>query len=142
MIETYKIIKGVYDNQSTSILILWSNVAQRNRGRGYNMRLYLQRSLMCLRQNVFSIRIVKILNSLTEQVINSPNVNTFKSRLEKHWKNQEILYNYRADIKITAKLGIMQMKITRIRARRLQITAKLGIMQMKITRIRARRLQI
>ena len=101
MIETYKIIKGVYDNQSTSILKSWSDVAQRDRGRGHNMRLYLQRSLKPVRQNAFGIRIVKIWNSLPEQVVNSPNVNTFKSRLDKHWEDQEILYNYRAEIKIT-----------------------------------------
>ena len=71
-------------------------------GRGHNMRLYLQRSLKPVRQNAFGIRIVKIWNSLPEQVVNSPNVNTFKSRLDKHWENQEILYNYRAELKITA----------------------------------------
>ena len=105
MIETYKIIKGVYDNQSTSILKSWSDVAQRDRGRGHNMRLYLQRSLKPVRQNAFGIRIVKIWNSLPEQVVNSPNVNTFKSRLDKHWEDQEILYNYRAEIKITTVIS-------------------------------------
>ena len=100
MIDTYKIIKGVYDNQSTSILKSWSDVAQRDRGRGHNMRLYFQRSLKPVRQNAFGIRIVKIWNSLPEQVVNSPNVNKFKSRSDKHWENQKILYNYRSEIKM------------------------------------------
>ena len=40
-----------------------------------------------------------------QDILNSPNVNTFKSRLDKHWENQEILYNYRAELKITTVAG-------------------------------------
>ena len=53
-----------------------------------------------VRKNSFGVRIVNIWNNLPENVVNSPNVNTFKNRLDKHWENQEILFNYRAELKI------------------------------------------
>ena len=51
------------------------------------MRLYLQRSIKIFRKNSFGVRIVNIWNNLPENVVNSPNVNTFKNRLDKHWEN-------------------------------------------------------
>ena len=50
--------------------------------------------------NSFPVKIVNILNNLPENVVNSPNVNTIKNRLDKHWENQEILFNYGAELKI------------------------------------------
>ena len=100
MIETYKIIKGIYDKESASFLKMWADIAQRDIGRGHDMRLYLQRSIKPVRKNSFGVRIVNIWNNLPENVVNSPNVNIFKNRLDKHWENQEILFNYRAELKI------------------------------------------
>ena len=68
--------------------------------KGHGMRLYLQRSIKPVRKNSFGVRIVNIWNNLPENVVNSPNVNTFKNRLDTHWENQEILFNYRAELKI------------------------------------------
>ena len=34
MIETYKIIKGIYDKESASFLKMWTDIAQRDIGRG------------------------------------------------------------------------------------------------------------
>ena len=100
MIETYKIIKGIYDKESALFLKMWTDIAQRDIGRGHGMRLYLQRSIKPVRKNSFGVRIVNMWNNLSENVVNSPNVNTFKKRLDKHWENQEILFNYRAELKL------------------------------------------
>ena len=100
MIETYKIIQGIYDKESASFLKMWTDIAQRDIGRGHDMRLYLQRSIKPVRKNSFGVRIVNIWNNLPENVVNSPNVNIFKNRLDKHWENQEIVFNYRAELKI------------------------------------------
>ena len=100
MIETYKIIKGIYDKESASFLKMWTDIAQRDIRRGHGMRLYLQRSIKPVRKYSFGVRIVNIWNNLPENVVNSPNVNTFKNRLDKHLENQEILFNYRAELKI------------------------------------------
>ena len=37
MIEVYKIIKGVYDKEVASFLKMWSDVVQRDAGRGHNI---------------------------------------------------------------------------------------------------------
>ena len=58
----------------------------------------MQRSTRLVRQKSFGIRIVSVWNNLPEHVINSQNVNTFKSRLDKRWENQDIIFNYRAEI--------------------------------------------
>ena len=64
------------------------------------MRLYLQRSTKPVRQNSFGIRIVIIWNDLSENVVNSSKVNTFKDRLDKHWENLEILFKFKLKITI------------------------------------------
>ena len=48
MIEVYKIIKGVYDKVA-SILKMWSDVVQRDAGRGHDVKIYLQRGTKSLR---------------------------------------------------------------------------------------------
>ena len=58
----------------------------------------MQRSTRLVRQKSFGIRIVSVWNNLPEHVVNSPNVNTFKARLDKYWENQDIIFNYRAEI--------------------------------------------
>ena len=49
---------------------------------------------MC--QKFFTVCTIEIWNSLPYEVVNAPAVNTFKNRLDRHWANQEVLYDYRA----------------------------------------------
>ena len=52
-----------------------------------------------IRKNSFSIRIAKYWNKLPENIVNAPSINSFKNRLDKHWKDEELYYaNYKADI--------------------------------------------
>ena len=44
------------------------------------------------------MRIINIWNELPENVVMSPNVNTFKNRLDKHWSTEHFLYDYTAAI--------------------------------------------
>ena len=37
-------------------------------------------------------------NSLSSYVVSAESVNCFKNRLDNLWKNQEIIYNFRAEI--------------------------------------------
>ena len=94
------IIKEIYDKESASFLKMWADIAQRDIGKGHDMGLYLQRSTKPVRKNSFGVRIVNIWNNLPENVVSSPNVNIFKNKLDKHWKNQEISFNYTAELKI------------------------------------------
>ena len=47
---------------------------------------------------VFTVRIVNLWNSLPENVISANTVNTFKNRLDKFWSDQELVYDYKADL--------------------------------------------
>jgi len=37
-------------------------------------------------------------NSLPNHVVSADTINTFKNRLDKFWSNQEVLYDYNADL--------------------------------------------
>ena len=79
MIKVYKIVKGVYDKEAASFLKMWSDVAQRQAGRGHDSRIYLQRATKLVRQKAFGLQIVTTWNSLPEEVVNSTNLNMFKT---------------------------------------------------------------
>ena len=45
-----------------------------------------------------STRIVNIWNSLPNHVVDVTTVNLFKARLDRFWVNQEVLYDFTADL--------------------------------------------
>jgi ribonucleases P/MRP protein subunit RPP40 len=96
MIETYKIHKGFYDNDScpTMPLAVYENT------RGHCMKLFKLHAKKDIRKYSFSSRVVDVWNSLPMYVIESANVNAFKTNLDKHWSNQEVLTNFKAKIRL------------------------------------------
>ena len=42
------------------------------------------------------IRIVTAWNNLPDEIVNTPSINTFKNQLDRYWKDQDILYDYKA----------------------------------------------
>ena len=92
MIEIYKITNGIYDQEACSgLLNLWSDSVKRS-ARGNDKKLYLDRSNYQIRQNSFTIRVVKHWNSLPNNIVNAPSINSFKNRLDRFWKDQDIMY--------------------------------------------------
>jgi len=51
-----------------------------------------------LRKYYFTNRAVNIWNSLRNHVVLSDAVNMFRSRLDKFWKHQGVVYDFKADI--------------------------------------------
>ena len=101
MIEVYKILGGLYDEDASSMLKLWKYMAPRTSNRGNSLKLYPQRAKTTLRKKSFALRVVKYWNSLPEKVVASPTLNTFKNRLDKYWEQQDIVYeDFKADIKL------------------------------------------
>jgi len=43
-------------------------------------------------------RIINIWNNLSDFVVNVDSINIFKSRLDKYWINQDIVFDYTADL--------------------------------------------
>ena len=89
MIEVYKILHEVYDPLATIHL-------PRSTGptRGHNLKLFQQRSTKDIRKHYFTNRVVKVWNSLPDDVVNAPSVNSFKNRLDSFWDNQPMKYLY------------------------------------------------
>ena len=73
--------------------------------RGNSLKLYPQRARLDIRKYSFSVRVVSVWNSLPDEVVRAKTLNSFKNKLDKFWKNQELVYNYRAEIDITGKRG-------------------------------------
>ena len=85
MIEVYKYLHGKYDVDASFLALA------DNSNRGHNLKLKKQYSRLKLRHDFFSIRVVEYWNSLPETVAAAPSLNTFKNRLDKHWR--EFLYS-------------------------------------------------
>ena len=94
MIETYKLLTGKYDSQVA--LALSKNVTGEYFTRGNSNKLLVKRCRYELRKNFFSKHIVNIWNSLPDYVIMSDTINSFKNRLDAHWKHRDFLFHYRA----------------------------------------------
>ena len=96
MIETFKILNGLYDKEACISL----KRAIYSKTRGNSMKLYKLPSKNNTRKFFFSVRIVDTWNSLPQHVIDAPSVNAFKTRLDKFWQNQALLTDYRAELTI------------------------------------------
>ena len=103
MIETYKLLNNIYDKNTTNFLLTKQQTTNRISPRGHELQLAHQRSTTKLRQNNFSIRIINTWNSLTNEIVTAPTLNTFKNRLDKHWRNQNVLYNHKTALDLGMK---------------------------------------
>jgi len=65
------------------------------------MRLEKSRVKYDLRKFSFSNRVVNIWNSLPNWVVSANTTNTFKSRLDKFWHNQDVVYDFKAQLQGT-----------------------------------------
>ena len=96
MIEVYKIVHNIYDiNVSNKILSMREKLVSL---RGHTFTLEHKRLYSKARINYFGNRTVNMWNSLPDHVVSADNLNLFKNVLDRLWSNQDILYNYRADI--------------------------------------------
>ena len=71
--------------------------------RSHNLRLNKFRVKYDLRKYYCTNRVVNVWNCLCSFVVSSDSVNCFKNRLDNFWKNQDIIYDYQADIHGTGK---------------------------------------
>ena len=68
--------------------------------RGPDLRLKKNRARYDLRKKNFTNRVVNIWNSLPDYIVHAvaDTVNCFKSRLDTFWSNQDLVYNFKAEI--------------------------------------------
>ena len=90
MIETYKILHGLYDSASTSNLLYINNASTT---RGHPLKLIKPSVNTNLYRNFFSNRVINNWNSLPEHIVLSGSLNIFKSSLDNHWANLQYSTN-------------------------------------------------
>ena len=61
-------------------------------------KIFTQRAKYDIRKYSFTPRTAAMWNSIPEEIANAPSINSFKNRLDKLWKDEDILYDYRANI--------------------------------------------
>ncbi|XP_077980329.1 uncharacterized protein LOC144435579 [Glandiceps talaboti] len=93
MIEVYKLTHGLYNLSST---LLRLDTSQVTRGHPYKLKKLNTPSLE-IRRHFFSNRVFQPWNSLPDNVVNAPTINSFKSRLDRHWSAKLFLYEYSID---------------------------------------------
>jgi len=71
------------------------------RTRGNRYKLTQHHCHYDLRKYNYTNRVISlpIWNSLSDYVVSAETVNTFKRRLDKFWSDQDVLYNYKADLR-------------------------------------------
>ena len=66
-------------------------------------------SMNDMRKFSFPNRIIPLWNSLPDYVVSSFTLNTLKARLDRFWENQEVRYNWKADILYTGSRSNVEL---------------------------------
>ena len=82
MIETYKILCGIYDGRVTSGLF---TLMENSTTRGNSLKIKKERCSRDIRKYSFTNRVVDLWNSLPEYIVKANSVHQFENRLDKHW---------------------------------------------------------
>ena len=98
MIIVFKLLNGFKESEVGCELYRWNENTRRHGNRGNSMKLFATRSRLDIRKYNFNVRVVKIWNSLPDDIVCADSVNSFKIILDKFWIHQGILYNYTANM--------------------------------------------
>ena len=94
MIEMFKIIHNIYDIRATPAV----EFNERSHTRGNKYKLLKKSSHYDVRKYSFTARVVNIWNSLPDYIVDADSVHTFKSRLDKFWLDQPVMFDWKADL--------------------------------------------
>ena len=83
MIVMYKIVKGLVRVDLKELF----NPMEFTKTRGHQFHVHKGKAIKVQRSTSFSQRVINDWNSLPTSVIEAPTLNTFKNRLDEHWKH-------------------------------------------------------
>ncbi len=89
MIEVFKIMNKHYDEEASVHLPEAVGVT-----RGHIMKLFHRRCDKDLRKFFFSNRVVSVWNTLPNEVVTAPSIDSFKNELDKFWEQQPARFSY------------------------------------------------
>ena len=92
MIETFKILNNFYNSNCVPHLQLHEGYSTR----GSSLKLKPGSFRTDMGKYSFSNRIVKIWNTLPEDVVTAESVNSFKCKLDACWNGCELLFDFKA----------------------------------------------
>jgi len=93
MIEVFKILHHMYDSIVAPELIRNTSATRGNKYKLLNHTFHYN-----FRKFSFAARIVNIWNSLPDYVVDVNSVAVFKKRLDKFWADQNVMFDWTADI--------------------------------------------
>ena len=67
--------------------------------RGHSLKVFKQRAKLNLRKNV--VPVTETWTSLRDTVVTAKSLESFKTRLDKFWYTQDIVYDFEAPLRIT-----------------------------------------
>ena len=83
MLQIYRIIKGIDQLKQEEHFILAGSTSTR----GHSYKIVKGRSNTTIKQHILGVRAINDWNALTEETVQSDNINIFKNNLEKLWKD-------------------------------------------------------
>lgn len=92
MIELFKMVHGINKTEACPKLEFSTFI----KTRGHSYKLFKRPCVSNIRKNFFTYRVVDSWNSLPNEVVTAPSINSFKNRLDRHWSCQDIVFNYRS----------------------------------------------
>ena len=95
MIEAYKFCHDLYAVDCGILQMADGSIT-----RGHNYKLLRSTCSSRIRHDYFSQRIVEHWNRLPSDVVNALSVNSFKGRLDRHWKEFSFLCNYLQELSL------------------------------------------
>ena len=87
MIETYKLITGKVDIESSQLF----ESSEDRRARGHHLKIKKRRTRLLLRSHFFSNRAVDLWNKLPEDVVSATTTNQFKNKFDTHFAGKDLL---------------------------------------------------
>ena len=94
MIELYKLTHGLYDDQVISNFL----DLKPSRARGHRYNLYKHGCRLNVRKFSFKLRVTDQWNNLPESTVSAKSINSFKARLDKYWKDAELMFDPNTNI--------------------------------------------
>ena len=95
MINVYKILNC---NNKNLCPLLKLSVDYTGRSGRNSLSLFQGRNQLDVRKFNFTERVVAAWNTLPENVVTAPNVNCFKARIDRCWKNGPLNFDYKANL--------------------------------------------